>query len=137
MNRLFALLVLLASFISAADTAAFKYKRSDYVTASQFTKARKIVLKAHIRPNGTWYCAYSKRVVKIDDSLDIDHIVPVHYAALHGLADSTSAVRHRFGVDTLNLVQVLARINRAKATTDPRSLCLLRAGVSTHSVGLM
>lgn len=120
MTRLLALLVLLLlSFASAADTAAFKYKRSDYITESQFTKARKIVLKAHARPNGTWYCAYSKKVVKLDDSLDIDHIVPVHYAALHGLADSSSAVRHRFGGDTLNLVQVLARLNRSKGDKGP------------------
>ena len=115
---LIAAVVLLVCATHAGDVAA-PYKRSDYVLASQFRKARALVLKVHARPNGTWYCAYTKRVVKLDDSLDIDHIVPVKYAHAHGLSGLTLVEKRVFGVDTLNMVQVLASVNRSKGDDGP------------------
>lgn len=118
MKTVLRLLLVLFVGVTGADTT---YKRSDYVTNSGLSRARKVVLSAHVRANGTWACTYTGRIFKSADSLDIDHIVPLHYAAQNGLADSSSTLRHTFGVDTTNLTQVNARVNRSKGDKGPSS----------------
>lgn len=106
--------LLLSLVISAAP-----YKRSDYVTDYAWSKARQTVLAAHKRPNNTWLCKYSGKSYRIDDSLDIDHIVPLKYAHTHGLDTAVATKKKAFGKDTLNLVQVDAHLNRSKGDKGP------------------
>lgn len=108
------LTILLALLFSAST-----YTRTDYVTESSWAKARKTVLAAHKRANNTWLCQYSGKSYRVDDSLDIDHIVPLKYAHQHGMDSALPARKKAFGKDTLNLVQVSAHINRSKGDKGP------------------
>lgn len=63
----------------------------------------------------SWVCQYTGEATSDPNRLDVDHIVPLRWAWLHGADKWTPQERERFANDPENLAVVLRSINREKA----------------------
>lgn len=97
----------------ALSLAGSEYTRSDWVIASQWTKARTKVLKRD-KVNDHWVCKYSGEVITESRKVDIDHVIPLKYAFEHGGDQFSPDKKHRFATDDSNLVSTSAHENRSK-----------------------
>lgn len=69
---------------------------------------------------GMWVCPYTGEIVVEAAKLDIDHIVPLAWAWEHGASSWSDAKREEFANDPLNLLVVVASVNRSKGSRGPR-----------------
>lgn len=69
--------------------------------------------------HGRWIDPYTGGIFLEARDLDIDHIVPLYYAWTHGAARWSHEKRARFANDPVNLMPVLARVNREKGARGP------------------
>ena len=68
---------------------------------------------------GVWDDPYSGESIDVPRKVDIDHVIPLSYAAKHG-ADSWSAKKkEQFANDTSHLLAVSAKENRSKGDSGP------------------
>ena len=51
--------------------------------------------------------------------MDVDHVVPLHYASIRGAADWNAETRIRFANDPANLIATDASTNRRKGSDGP------------------
>ncbi|MHA2940317.1 HNH endonuclease family protein [Vibrio sp. RC27] len=63
---------------------------------------------------GRWISAYSGKVLVDASKVDIDHVVPLHWAWEHGAAKWSQDEREMFANDQRNLLAVEASLNRQK-----------------------
>jgi len=73
---------------------------------------------------GVWICPFTGERVTNPHELDIDHLIPLAYAARHGGESWSRAQKRRFANDLSHpshLVAVVARANRAKGSRGPAS----------------
>lgn len=89
------------------------YDRSDWISPSQWKKARKKTLDRQ-RIGNFWICEYSLDTIKNSTDLDIDHIIPLKYAFDHGGENFSDDLKHAFATDDSNLVAVNEHENRSK-----------------------
>lgn len=68
---------------------------------------------------GRWNDPYTNKVFTNASDLDIDHLVPLAYAHIHGAAFWPSDRRIEFGNDLRNLFAVQASVNRQKGAKGP------------------
>lgn len=68
---------------------------------------------------GRWIDPYSGVEIKKPRDLDIDHIVPLSYAARQGASTWDMATKESFANDAVNLLSVSASENRAKSDSGP------------------
>jgi len=68
---------------------------------------------------GRWIDPYTGRTFLDAGEVDIDHVVPLHYAWMHGAASWSSGKRRSFANDPRNLFPVQARVNREKGADGP------------------
>lgn len=69
--------------------------------------------------SGSWVDPYSTDVYTDASKLDIDHIIPLGYAARHGGQDWDSDLKKDFANDVSNLLAVSAGENRSKSDKGP------------------
>lgn len=69
--------------------------------------------------SGTWIDPYSGDTFTNASDLDIDHVIPLGYAAKHGGADWTPEKKEQFANDTSQLLAVSAKENRSKSDSGP------------------
>ena len=63
---------------------------------------------------GKWYGPYTNTIFYNSSQLDIDHIVPLHWAATHGGIDWSKKKKRIFANDIDNLIPVSKSENRKK-----------------------
>jgi len=68
---------------------------------------------------GLWTDPYTGINYTSKSDLDIDHIVPIHYAHDHGAANWPAALKKQFYNDISNLLPVSASVNRSKGDKSP------------------
>lgn len=68
---------------------------------------------------GTWRSLYDNKVVTQSKLIDIDHVIPLGYAARHGGGSWDAATKQAFANDTSQLVAVSRESNRAKSDKGP------------------
>jgi len=68
---------------------------------------------------GEWIDPYSGRKMTKSSDIDIDHVVPLSYAARHGGQSWSSEVKEEFANDLDNLLATSAKENRAKGDKGP------------------
>ena len=86
----------------------------DAVLFRDATKCTLTKSNGKITITGSWKCKYSGKVFTNARELDIDHIVPLHYAKNHKIGIWTPAKFQEFENDTDNLIAVDKKLNRAK-----------------------
>ena len=67
-----------------------------------------------IKIEGIWTCRYSGQTIRHPKNIDVDHIVPVHYAKNNKIGIWTPATFQEFENDTDNLIAVDKSLNRSK-----------------------
>lgn len=96
-------------------------KVSDYQNACAIGEPveEKGKIKIDTSNSGEWICPYSG--VKITDSstIDIDHIIPLSYAAKSGGQEWSSEKKEAFANDPANLLATSAKENRSKGDKGP------------------
>lgn len=117
--------------LKAAPAAKVAYKRSEWkhwVGYPCDTRAK--VLKSQGKNvktdpatcrvlSGTWVSPYDNKTVTNPRSLDIDHVIPLGYAAAHGGQAWNAAKKQQFANDTSQLLAVTAHENRSKGDSGP------------------
>lgn len=68
---------------------------------------------------GTWISPYDDEEHSVSSSLDIDHVVPLYYAAQHGGQEWATDKKQKFANDTNFLLAVTAGENRSKGADGP------------------
>lgn len=69
--------------------------------------------------SGKWYDPYSGKTFTDARDLDIDHIVALEYAHIHGGYNFTRAQRQAFANDPDNIIAVDLSLNRSKGSKGP------------------
>lgn len=69
--------------------------------------------------SGTWIDPYSGKTIDKPGSLDIDHVIPLGYAASHGGQSWSVEKKQEFANDTSQLLAVSASENRSKSDKGP------------------
>ena len=64
--------------------------------------------------SGKWISPFSGETIYAASEIDIDHVVPLKWAWIHGANHWTKAKRVKFANDPANLLSVEARLNRQK-----------------------
>ncbi|NDK33710.1 HNH endonuclease [Rhodovulum sulfidophilum] len=82
--------------------------------------------------HGRWAAPHTGQVTTEARDLEIDHVVPLHYAWMHGADRWPAAKRKRFAFDPANILPVTPSANRSKGSRGPldwlppdRSFCCL------------
>jgi len=63
---------------------------------------------------GKWISPFSGKTIYVASEIDIDHVVPLKWAWVHGANHWTKTKRVKFANDPANLLSVEARLNRQK-----------------------
>lgn len=69
--------------------------------------------------SGTWIDPYSGATFTNASELDIDHVIPLGYAAKHGGQDWPAETKAQFANDLTHLLAVSAKENRSKSDSGP------------------
>lgn len=69
--------------------------------------------------SGTWISPYDKKTFTDARLLDIDHVIPLSYAAQHGGQNWDAAKKEAFANDVSQLIAVSAEQNRGKGDKGP------------------
>jgi len=64
-------------------------------------------------------CPYTGELVTDTGILDIDHVIPLKWAWGHGAESWTADKREQFANDPMNLLPVIAAVNRSKGAKGP------------------
>lgn len=120
--------------IPTKPAAGVKYSRSEWKHWSDFDKngcdTREEVLirdgkNTKTDPKtcrviaGEWFSIYDKKSFIESQSLDIDHIIPLNYAAQHGGNGWSAQQKEIFANDMSQLIAVSANSNRKKSDKGP------------------
>lgn len=128
--------ILLLLALSPAQIHAQEYKRSDWRHWSDFdrdcrdTRAETLIAssmagvifvddKACTVLSGIWFDPYTGKLFTIARSLDLDHVIPLHYASEQGGWRWDSLTKKLFANDPENLLLVSATENRSKGSKGP------------------
>lgn len=71
--------------------------------------------------SGNWTDPYSGNTFTNASDLDIDHVIPLGFAAKHGGQDWSAEKKQQFANDTTQLLAVSAKENRSKSDKGPAS----------------
>jgi len=96
----------------------------------QNTRAEILIIKSILPPkfrnnkkcsvfSGKWYDPYSGKYWFLASDLDIDHLVPLHWAYNHGGRDWTNKKKTIFANDIENLIAVEDGLNQEKGSKGP------------------
>lgn len=93
----------------------------DYDKACAIGKPVEIDGKTRIdtENSGEWVDPYSGRKITSSSDIDIDHIVPLSYAAKHGGQEWDKDLKEQFANDLENLLATSAKENRSKGDKGP------------------
>lgn len=69
--------------------------------------------------SGKWYDPYSDKFWALASDVDIDHIVPLAWAYLHGASGWSSEKKAKFANDANNLIAVEDNLNQEKGAKGP------------------
>lgn len=83
------------------------------------TQGENVTLSGCKITGGTWHSLYDNKVVTQSKMIDIDHVIPLGYAARHGGGSWDAATKQAFANDTSQLVAVSRESNRAKSDKGP------------------
>lgn len=111
------------------------YRREDWTHWSDFDRdcldTRQEVLLAYSfeRPilsrngcsvlSGAWLCPYGGKKYTLPSDLDVDHVIPLQWAHVHGGAKWTAQEKELFANDTDNLLLVDDGLNQSKGAKGP------------------
>lgn len=120
----------LSESVNIADESDVDYDRSDWRhwTGSPCNTRQDVLIKQgnDVETDddcritaGSWYDPFTGETTEDSSSLDIDHIVPLGYAASHGGNDWSEDRKEEFANDHLNLRAVSASENRSKGADGP------------------
>jgi len=126
-------LLLALQGITIADSEEVEYDRSEWkhwskVSGSCDTRETILSLQGEnvvSDPNtckatsGTWIDPYSGATFTNSSDLDIDHVIPLGYAASHGGQNWTLERKEQFANDMSQLLAVSASENRSKSDSGP------------------
>lgn len=127
-NRLFAAWLCVMLLFTAAVAQQGKQGLDEYDRAAfvhwtdpdgNGENARVDALNAAMVVKPVWVCPYTGVIVDDPARLDIDHVVPLQWAWVHGAYKWDSEKRMLFANDPINLIPVLASANRAKGSKGP------------------
>lgn len=76
-------------------------------------------LRVDTKNSGEWVDPYSGRKITSSSDIDIDHIIPLSYAAKHGGQEWDEDLKEQFANDPDNLLATSAKENRAKGDKGP------------------
>ena len=121
------------AFILLFASSAFAYERESFGTWIDVDKdclntrqeilqrdsSTPVVIHGCIVRSGKWLDPYSNKVFTLPSGLDIDHIIPLKYAELHGAKNWPRAQKRAFANDPENLIAVSANQNRSKGDKGP------------------
>lgn len=79
-----------------------------------FTNPKRCTVK-----RGSWHDPYSNKQFTLASDLDVDHIVPLHFAHIHGAASWPSKQKEAFANDPFNLILVDDQLNQSKSAQGP------------------
>ena len=116
--------------IARNDTKSKEYNRShfggwiDADSDCQNTRHEVLALQSTVAPvwsadgcrviHGRWISAYTGNIHSDASRLDIDHVVPLAWAWMHGASQWPETKRIKFSNDPANLLPVEASLNRSK-----------------------
>lgn len=120
----------LGNQISIADEEDVDYDRSDWKhwTGSPCTTRQDVLIKQGENvetdddcrmTSGSWHDPFTGETTEDNSSLDIDHIIPLGYAASHGGNQWDDDRKEQFANDQMNLRAVNASENRSKGADGP------------------
>lgn len=69
--------------------------------------------------SGKWVSPYEGKVITDPSSIDIDHVIPLGYAATHGGQDWSAEKKEQFANDFDHLLATSASTNRSKSDKGP------------------
>lgn len=75
--------------------------------------------KINTENSGEWIDPYSGKKITSSSNIDIDHIIPLSYAAKNGGQEWASEVKEQFANDPDNLLATSAKENRSKGDKGP------------------
>lgn len=81
---------------------------------------------------GYWYDPYTDQIFLDDDSMDIDHIVPLKEAYDSGAYTWSTEEKKAFANDRENLIAVSLSANRSKGDQDPAEWMPANTGFACH-----
>lgn len=90
------------------------YSRNKFLTQSHWNAARHYLIIKNETPKHTWICEYSGKEILESRFVDIDHIVPLKYAWMHGANHWDKEKRNQLSTDYENLVIASEHENRSK-----------------------
>ena len=70
--------------------------------------------------SGRWISPFTNNVISDTSLMDIDHVVPLHWAWTHGADVWTRERREAFANDPANLLPVESALNRQKGDKGPK-----------------
>ena len=117
--------------INIADTQSVNYERSEWKhwigspcnTRETVLKEQGSDVKADEKTckilSGSWLDPYSKTTFTDASKLDIDHVIPLGYAAKHGGQSWDASKKQEFANDVSQLLAVSASENRSKSDKGP------------------
>jgi len=76
-------------------------------------------LKRNRVASGRWISPFTNSVIHDPSKIDIDHVVPLKWAWVHGANTWSSKTRKQFANDPANLLSVEASLNRQKGAKGP------------------
>ena len=106
-----------------------RYERTDFIKQAQWSSTRKMLLSARQRSTGGWTDAYTGKVIRGADSVDVDHVVALAYAFRIGACQWSTAQKRMFANDSVNLLLTRDSINTSKSDKSvsgwlpPRNAC--------------
>ena len=100
------------------------------------TQGENVTLNGCKITGGTWHSLYDNKVVTQSKMIDIDHVIPLGYAARHGGGSWDAATKQAFANDTSQLVAVSRESTARNQIKGLASGCLrTRTSVSTLKMG--
>lgn len=119
--------------VSVAPAADVAYKRSDWkhwvgtpcdtrdmvlINQGKNVKVDKSNGRCKIL-SGTWFSPYEEATITEPKGIDIDHVIPLAYAARHGGQAWSAQKKQEFANDQSQLLAVSAKENRSKSDKGP------------------
>lgn len=126
--RCFLLLLLAPAWLQAADYDRSTWQHWEDFDGDCFDTRQEILLAESLVPathddcrvtGGVWVDLYAGGMITNPSLLDVDHVIPLHWAHQHGADGWSETLKRLFANDPENLIAVGRSANRSKGSRGP------------------